>query len=107
MKNETDRTSATGTSIEDQSQSGVRLSVTWQVGVRTDITLNGARVDQEREAGRKSRLNSAGLTAVYRLGERSDVSLGYTYNEQQPRGSAANDRDYVANVVSLLFTITI
>ncbi len=103
----TDRTSAAGTTVDDQSQRGVRLSLNWQVGVRTDVSVDGARVEQERGADRKSRLNSAGLTANYQLGQRTDVSLRYSFTEQRPRGPEPLGRKYTANVVSLLFTITI
>ena len=55
-------------------------------------------------SGNKSEFAGAGLNVNYRLGTRSDLSLGYSYSEQQPRGESSSGRDYVANVVSLFFT---
>lgn len=102
----TERTDALGEPLDDQSETGVRASITWRAGVRTDFVFSGSLLDRETDAGNKSRSKGAGLDVNYSLGERSELSLTYGYDEEQPRGENASSRDYVSNVVSLLFTYT-
>lgn len=99
-----DRFTADGTPVDDQSQTGVRANFTWQAGVRTQFAVSGSLVDQETGVGNKSDFASVGLDINYRLGTRSDLSLGYSYSEQDPSGINSTSREYVANVVSLFFT---
>ena len=102
-----DRFGADGSLLDAQCQTGVAVNFSWQAGVRTDFEISGSMVDRETSNGAKSKYSSAGLNVNYRLGNRSDVSLAYVYHEEQPRGQSPTGRDYVANVVSLLFTFTI
>jgi uncharacterized protein (PEP-CTERM system associated) len=99
------RVAADGTVLDDQSASGVRLSALWELGTRTSIMVSGAIVDQELSTNNKSRWTNAELTIGYGLGARSSLSLVYSYSKQQPRGEVSTSRDYVANVVSLFFTL--
>ncbi|MDH3282421.1 MAG: TIGR03016 family PEP-CTERM system-associated outer membrane protein, partial [Gammaproteobacteria bacterium] len=103
-ENRSDRISADGTLIDDQSQTGVTVNFSWQAGVRTEFAAFGSRVDQDTGAGNSSEFAIAGLNISYRLGTRSNLSLGYSYSEQQPSGDNPSGQDYVANVVSLFFT---
>ncbi len=101
-----DRSTADGAPLPQQSQTGVSANFTWQAGQRTQLVASGSMVDRDSSNADKSRFNSAGLSVNYRLGAKSNLSLGYSYNEQQPRGQSVAGRDYVANIVSLFFTYT-
>lgn len=101
------RVTADGLTLADQSETGVRASLSWQAGSRTTFVASGALFDQEISSANKSRLSSAGLRVNYTLGARSSLSLGYSYDEQEPRGQVGLGRNYVANVVSLFFTLTL
>lgn len=101
-----DRVSADGTPRSDQSQTGARTSFSWQAGVRTTFTASGSIIDRESGVTNKSRFIGARLKIKYEIGARTDLALSYKYSDQQPRGDLSTSRDYVANVVSLLFTIT-
>ena len=100
------RTAATGESLDDQSESGISVLLSWKAGVRTEFVVSGSLVDQETSAGNKSKFKDGGLAVNYTLGARSDLSLSYNYDEQQPRGENASGSDYVSNVVTLTFTYT-
>jgi len=99
----TGRISAEGVPGEDQSQTGVTANFAWQAGVRTEFVIFGSIINRETGSMSRSRYAGAGLNVNYRLGTRSSVSLGYRYDEQEPRGEVATSRDYVANVVSLFY----
>ena len=101
-----DRILADGTPIDDQHQTGIRMNASWQAGVRTTFGASGSLINRETGVGNKSEFKSAGLNANYRLGSRSDLSLAYSYSEQQPRGESTSSRNYVANVISLFFTFS-
>jgi uncharacterized protein (PEP-CTERM system associated) len=101
-----DRFGADGLLLDGQSQSGAAVSLSWQAGVRTDFEISASIVNRETGFGARSKYSSAGLNLNYRLGNRSDVSLAYAHHEEQPRGQSLTGPDYVANVVSLLFTFT-
>lgn len=102
-----ERIDALGSTLDDQAQTGVAVDFSWQAGVRTELSVTGSTVDRETSSGAKATYKSAGLNIKYRLGSRSDISLGYRYDDEEPRGEARRSRDYVANTVSLLFTFTI
>ena len=101
------RSSIDGTPLDDQTQTGTTASFSWQAGIRTEFVASGSIIDRESSDTNKSRFNSAGINVNYRLGTRSNISLGYQYSEQQPGKNSTNSQDYVANVVSLFFTYTL
>lgn len=98
-----DRVLADGTPVEDEAQRGARLALSWKVGVRTEITGSGSIIRRELAEASSSDFYTVGLDANYRLGNHSQLTLAYSYTEQQPKGLNAQAQDYVANVVSLLF----
>ncbi len=100
------RISADGIAGEDQSQSGATALFSWRAGVRTEFAFMTSVVERETGLGEGSRFTSAGIDITYRVGTRSDISLGYTYSDQQPNINSVATEDYVANVVSLFFTYT-
>ncbi|MEL7185043.1 MAG: hypothetical protein AAFN50_01250 [Pseudomonadota bacterium] len=101
-----DRITPTGLPLDDQSQRGAKLNFTWRAGARTTFGANGSIVRREIDSANKSELSTAGFSVEYQLGARSSVALAYSYNEAEPLGLAVNNQNYVANVVSLLFTVT-
>ena len=105
----TGRTNADGTLLGDQSQTGARVDFNWQAGPRTAFEAWGSIADREFDIGSESRFVGAGLRVNYTIGSRTELAISYGYTDQQPRGAGAGPtgRDYVANVVSLLFTFTI
>lgn len=98
-----DRVNAIGTPLEDQAEIGVSANLSWQAGVRTEFVASGSVVDQDTGTGNKSKIKEVRLNVKYRLGSRSDISFGYSYAEQDPRGEESLSRDYVSNVASLFF----
>ncbi len=103
----TDRVAADGSSRPHQSQTGARADVSWRVGARTTLGVDGAIVERETGESGKSRFTRAGATVGYRLGKHTNLRLSYGYTEQQPRGTESTGRDYVSNIVSLFLTVSI
>jgi uncharacterized protein (PEP-CTERM system associated) len=101
-----DRTSANGIPLPDQSATGITANFSWQAGVRTEFVAFGSIVDREYDDTNRTRYSGGGLTANYSLGERSELSLSYSYREQRPIDEIAISQDYVVNIVSLYFTFT-
>ncbi len=101
-----DRFDAIGTPVDGQSQSGADASVAWRAGARTSFRLYGSVIDQTIGADDKLKLLNTGLSIDYRLGKRTELSLGYNHTDEEPRGQSQRNTDYVANVVSLLFRYT-
>ena len=56
-----DRFSADGTLVDDQSQTGVRANFTWQAGVRTEFAVSGSLVDQETGVGQQIGVRQRGI----------------------------------------------
>jgi len=102
----TGRIRAGGAPLPDQKQTGMRANFSWQAGARTEFSASGSLVDRESSDTNKSRFVGGGLSVNYEIGAYSSLGLAYNYSEQQPRGEFSTSRDYVANVISLLFTIT-
>ena len=103
----TGRVTTDGEMLEDQSETGVRATIDWKLGVRTEIAVTGSMLDRETSLDAKTKFLSAGLNVTYKLGARTDLTLGYSYAEEEPRGQIPTGRDYVENVISLYFTYTI
>ncbi len=102
----TGRVRPDGTPLGDESQVGARANLSWQAGARTKVVASGSIIDRDSDIVSRSRVIGAGLSANYEIGARSNLELSYSYAEQQPRDASSTSRDYVSNVVSLLFTIT-
>jgi hypothetical protein len=100
------RLSADGTPLDDQSQTGARASLSWRVGARTTFVTSGSLVKRDTSSTNRSDFVSAGLGIDYNLGVHTDLSLNYSYAEEQPRDALSGSRDYVSNIVSLIFTYT-
>ena len=98
-----DRIQPDGSTLDDQEQTGVRARFAWQAGVRTEFVATGSIVDRETGIDEKSENIAAGLDINYRIGNRTRLTLGYSYAEQEPESGTAS-RDYVSNIVSLFVT---
>ena len=101
-----DRIRDDGTPLEDQSQRGAFANMTWEAGARTDLYAGGSVTRQEFGNDSRSDFYRVGIGANYQLGARTELSLDYSYNKQEPKGQSPFGRDYVANVVSLFLTYT-
>jgi len=102
----TDRTEADGTPLPDESQQGMQAQFNWQAGVRTEFVLSGSFASQETSPTDGYDYTYAGLEANYRIGTRSQLSLSYNYSDQKPNAGSTSGRDYTANIVSLIFSIS-
>jgi hypothetical protein len=100
------RLNADGTPLAGQTQTGVTANFSWRAGSRTTFIVDGSVIDRESGAGSDSRFSSAGLNVEYRLGNRTSMTLSYEYSDADPLDQLIGGRDYVVNVISLLFTMT-
>jgi uncharacterized protein (PEP-CTERM system associated) len=99
-ENRTGRFTADGTPIGDESQQGVSVSFTWQLGARTELAASGSISNRETELGGKDDFITGLVSASYQFGSSLGLSLGYNYSEQDPDFGSGGP-DYVANVLSL------
>ncbi len=99
----TGRFRADGTALGDQTQQGVSLSFSWQLGVRTELAASGSINNRETESGNEQDFMTGAISVSYRIGSSIGLSLGYNYSEQDPTAGSSG-RDYVANVASLFLT---
>jgi len=102
------RTRLDGSVLADESQSGAYLNASWQLGARTEIVFNAQRIhlklNQTNQTDERD-LTTVSIGATYRLGQRTDLSLGYSNIAEEPvLGSAG--LDYVARQLSLFVTRT-
>ena len=101
----TERTTAEGTPLVDESQRGASLTISYRVGARTDLSMGGSWVERELEGGDTGEILRANVGIGYRLGQRTGLTLSYLYAEEDGEGSTSL-RDYVANTVSFDITRT-
>lgn len=94
-----------GTPVQDIEQSGASVSVSRQLGARTELRAAASRSSRQFQVGSERDLTEASLAANYSIGPRSDLSLEYRYVEDEP-ADGPPDSGYEANTVSLLFTRT-
>jgi uncharacterized protein (PEP-CTERM system associated) len=99
----TDRTAIDGTPLNDESQSGAAISLTYRLGARTTLSARGSLAERELSASNKSELVQGSISASYSLGSKTAVSLRYEYAEEDSDNTGVA-RDYVANAVSLFLT---
>jgi uncharacterized protein (PEP-CTERM system associated) len=99
----TGRFSADGTPIGDESQQGVSVLFSWQLGARTELAASGSINSRETELGDKREFIAGTVNASYQFGSSIGMSLGYNYSEEDP-DFGSSGRDYVANVLSLFLT---
>jgi hypothetical protein len=96
----TGRFSDTGTPLPDESQQGVSMTLSWQLGARTELAASGGINNRKFEDSGNQKYITGSLTASYHLGSSLGMSLGYNYTEQDPE-TGSGGRDYVSNIVSL------
>jgi len=103
---QSDRTEADGTPLPNTDQRGVIVNTTLQVGPRTSLTVTGSWLDRETNIGDSSELIRASVTAGYELGSDTQLSLNYSYAEEDDDKVIGATRDYVLNSVTLLLSRT-
>jgi hypothetical protein len=96
----TGRFSDDGEQQGDESQNGVSMTFSWQLGARTEVAASGSINSRESDESGTHDFIAGSLTASYQLGSSLGLSLGYSYSEQDP-DAGSTGRDYVANIVSL------
>ena len=101
----TERTTAEGSPLGDESQRGANLLISYELGPRTDLRLGGSWAERELQDSGTRDLLRASIGADYRLGQRTLLALTYDYADEDGE-SAFVIRDYVANTVSLDITRT-
>ncbi len=98
------RTSLDGSPLSDERQAGMRFGASRRLGARTTLEFSAQRVRREFSTSAERDLTSATLTAAYSLGSRTELTLAYEYDEEEPVGGGTVGRDYAARLVSLLLT---
>jgi predicted porin len=100
-----DRVRLDGTLLEDESQFGVYLNGTWQLGARTSLFIRVENLTREFAEDRFDRLQLRSVGAEYAFGRRTSAILELTRTEENSDYASA-DLNYTADLVSLLFTRT-
>jgi hypothetical protein len=100
------RIQADGTPLGDQAQRGASASLSWQAGARTQFVLAGSSIRREQVDLGDSDFRSLKFGVNYNLGQRTQLSLDYAYNEQEPDETNLSGREYESNVVSLFLVFT-
>ena len=93
------------TPLEDQEQRGISGSFSWQAGVRT-VFVASASFIKRKSGTREDEFRRESIGVNYAAGARTELSLTYSHTDQKPIG-VGTTREYEANVVSLLVTITL
>ena len=101
----TERTTAEGAPLGDESQRGANLVISYALGPRTDLRLGGSWAEREFEDGGSGEILRGTFGADYRLGQRTSLALTYLYAEEDGNSEIAI-RDYTANTISLDITRT-
>jgi hypothetical protein len=99
------RFSDDGTPLGDESQNGLSVNFSWQLGTKTDIEATGGVNSREFEDSGNQDFITGSLTATYQMRPTLGFSLGYDYSEQDPDAGSLG-RDYVSNIVSLFLYYT-
>lgn len=93
-----DRSLVDGTPLEDEEQSGANLSVTWKVRTKLDIVFGAQAANRFLVAFGESDLSTGALSAIYRLGGRTELTVRLERWEEESLDFAGPD--YEANVFS-------
>lgn len=99
----TERMEADGTPLDDESQRGAVLNLSYRVGARTELKMRGSWIERELADSSTSEFVRASAGVNYRLGARTTLLLEYEYAEEDEE-SLLTTRDYAANMVTLLLT---
>jgi hypothetical protein len=99
----TNRLKDDGTRLEDESQTGLNLSLSWDVGVRSKLTSRVELIEREFESGFNDRIGRAEIGINYALGALTTIALNYRYVEQNEKSSndLVQSPDYDANSITL------
>jgi hypothetical protein len=89
-----------GTPLGDESQNGVSIRFSWQLGAKTELAASGSIKNREIADGGNLEFINGSLSASYQLGSSLGLTLGYDYTEQDPDAGSVG-RDYVSNIFSL------
>jgi hypothetical protein len=101
-----DRTSASGDALPDETQRGVNVAFSYQLGAKTDLRAGASWAEREFGPNDGPRVLIRGtLAADHRLGARTTLSLEYEYAEEDPKDGGSG-LDYVANTATLLLMRT-
>jgi hypothetical protein len=100
------RTEADGTPLADEDQTGVTVSMSWELGSRTELSVSANRADRQYdELTGEREFKGGSIRAVYALGPRTDVSLEYDRHEEASKSGTAGV-GYRANLIALRLTRT-
>ncbi len=102
-ENRTDRTTADGVALSEESAVGARISVSYEVGPRTDIRATGSWREREFDVDDTSEIITALLAADYKLGAKATLTLEVRHDDEQGEGPGIG-RDYRANTASVFVT---
>jgi uncharacterized protein (PEP-CTERM system associated) len=96
------RTRPDGTPLPDESQHGIDLEVSWEVGARTRLIVRGEEVTREFVVDQEIALADTSIGVVYELGRRTELTLSVA-SWRERADPPALGRNYRAKVVALTF----
>jgi len=98
------RTEVNGTPLADESQAGIDVLASWQLGSRTELYVRAMRADREFDDGETSDLAAGAFGVTYTLRRRVQLSLEIEQREQTSVQTAA--LNYRARLASLVVSRT-
>lgn len=93
-----------GTPLEDEEQRGSSVSVSWQLGPRTELQVSGVVSRREYESDDAQDLRAAEVSLNRQLGSRT--ALIFEYSRSQEEFPGASFADYTAHLFSALLSRT-
>ena len=104
VEERTDVTTALGLELPDVDQESLGLSVTYELGARTELSLFGSSNQFDNNLGNAQELVIGGVDFSYKLGARSTIEVSYSYTDQSNLANVGSDQEnFISNVVALSF----
>jgi hypothetical protein len=98
------RTTLDGTPLADEEQRGSSVSLSWELGPRTELQVLGVVTRREYSADEAQHLRAAEVSLNRQLGSRT--ALIFEYSRSQEESSVASFGDYTANLFSVSLSRT-
>jgi hypothetical protein len=102
--NRENRTAADGSELPSEAQSGATVSLTRDLGARTDLVFTASQTRREFTVGATSDIKRVSLAANRQIGARSEVTLSIQRASQEDVGDVTTGYNYDSNLISILFS---
>jgi hypothetical protein len=93
-----------GTQLEDESQQGGSIAVSWRLGTKTSLLVRADKSQREFGSGRRHDIEHVALGAERRLGARTTLALSLIRAEEAWESGGFSN--YEADLISLLLART-